>query len=185
MRIIKLIILPFIKLVFMIAKEPSNLKKVITSYPIAMANSQAGNLMADGKYQQALDKISWLDNKILSGRIGLLKARIYFHLKDHHAVLDIVNELTPYFEDSNYNENDKIYLILDIRITGFLCFLEEGMEHPEMNNEIAKLSSSLDLSKVDKSLMKSFPLRHLKGWYKHNPKDEYYIENIAKYGENN
>lgn len=57
MKIIKLIILPLINLIFMIIKKPSRLKKVIKNYPIAVANSKAGNLMADGKYQAVVQNL--------------------------------------------------------------------------------------------------------------------------------
>jgi len=41
----------------MIIKKPSRLKKVIKNYPIAVANSKAGNLMADGKYQAVVQNL--------------------------------------------------------------------------------------------------------------------------------
>ncbi len=151
---------------------------------VGVANSKSGNLLADGNYQQALDKIAWLDNKKLRGCIGLRKATIYALLNNRPAVIDICEELVPYFKKSNYyNEYDKAYLLFCAKMDIFRSYREMNIEQPELLDDITQLSETLNLSKTNKRLMNDFPERSLKGWYKHNPKDKYYAETIAKYGE--
>lgn len=151
---------------------------------VGVGYAKAGNLMADGKYQKALDKIIWMDNESLYGEIGLRKAAAYYWLEQHQDAIDIVSELVPYFEKTKYyNEYDKAYLLFCAKIKVFRNYEKINIEQPDLLNELTDMSLDLDLSKIDKRLMEDFPERHLKGWYKHNPKDEYYEETIAKYGE--
>ncbi len=151
---------------------------------VGVANSKSGNLLADGNYQQALDKIAWLDNKKLRGCIGLRKANAYYWLEQHQDAIDIAQQLIPYFEKTKYyNEHDRNYLLFCAKIKVFRNYEKLNIEQPELLDDITQLSETLNLSKTNKRLMNDFPERSLKGWYKHNPKDKYYAETIAKYGE--
>ena len=86
--------------------------------------------MADGKYQQALDKISSIDNEELYGKIGLRKAGLYYWLKDYKAAIRITKKLIPYFETvKKYNEYDRIYLLFCTKLYKMRCFREMGIKH--------------------------------------------------------
>lgn len=151
---------------------------------VSISYTQSGNLIADGKFQQALDKIIWLDNKESRGEIGLRKAAIYAFLKQYQIAIDINNEIITYLEQSEYyNEYDKTYLLFTAKMDVFRSYRDMNIKQPELFNELSHMMETLELSKIDKRLMNDFPERSLKGWYKHNPKDEYYEQTIARYGE--
>ncbi len=134
------------------------------------------------KTKKALKKIIKLKDRSLNGWIGITKSFLYSFNGEYQKATQLAQKMIPLIEKTDkYNQADKEYLTFYLKDIMLDCEVTSKENFEKLKLEL--VNWYIDLSKVDKILMREFPMRDLGNWYKHNPKDEYYEKTIAKYGE--
>ncbi len=175
-------ILLFIITFFKVLKKPSLLSKnkhELSGVILFQKYRNISQLIILGKYQKALKKIIKLNDKSLIGRIGIKKSFLYSLNNEFEKATQLAQKMITLIEKTDkYNQADKEYLtfyLKDIMLDSEV-FSKENFE--KLKKEL--VNWHIDLSKVNKSLMREFPIRDLGNWYDYNPKDKYYKDQIQK-----
>lgn len=176
------VILFFVIIPFKILSKPSLLfkdRKKLYNIVIYQKHRYVGHLLRLKKYKKALKLIINLDDKLLTGKIGIKKSFLYSLNNEFEKATQLAQKMITLIEKTDkYNQADKEYLtfyLKDIMLDGEV-FSKENFE--KLKKEL--VNWHIDLSKVNKSLMREFPIRDLGNWYDYNPKDKYYKDQIQK-----